>query len=244
MNATSDERIERIAHLITGGSKFRSKRMAPTLSYGRHRGPSAWNCRAAAVLVSVFVRCDGELVLPLTLRPQNMPEHPGQICLPGGRAEPGETVTEAAIREFTEELGIRPQIRRYLGRLEPLVVYSSNHCIYPVVVEIEPPTQWQPNPDEVERVIECVLDDRFCRQSLRHRRISRPLTTQLLSTTTDYFRHENSAEFIGPEPGVEFDAPCLRVGRDDWVWGTTAILVDELIKLCLPQNELTGATAR
>ncbi len=41
----------------------------------------------------------------------------GDPCLPGGRIEPGETPARAAARELEEELGIRVDPDRFLGRL-------------------------------------------------------------------------------------------------------------------------------
>jgi len=42
------------------------------------------------------------------LRSKNISHQPGDICLPGGRVEPGETPEQAAIRELTEELLVTP----------------------------------------------------------------------------------------------------------------------------------------
>ena len=45
----------------------------------------------------------------------------GRWCLPGGRTESGESVTETCIREVLEETGLQVRIIRLLG------VYSSPH---------------------------------------------------------------------------------------------------------------------
>lgn len=45
----------------------------------------------------------------------------GQWCLPGGRVEAGESVTEACEREFWEETGLRVSVQRLVG------VYSNPH---------------------------------------------------------------------------------------------------------------------
>lgn len=42
--------------------------------------------------------------------------HPNVWSLPGGAIEPGETHEQAFLREFEEELGLRPRAWRYLGR--------------------------------------------------------------------------------------------------------------------------------
>jgi ADP-ribose pyrophosphatase YjhB (NUDIX family) len=45
----------------------------------------------------------------------------GRWCLPGGRSEAGESVTETCLREVLEETGLQVRIIRLLG------VYSSPH---------------------------------------------------------------------------------------------------------------------
>jgi len=47
----------------------------------------------------------------------------GQWCLPSGRVDPGESVSEACLREVWEETGLTVELKRLVG------VYSSPHRI-------------------------------------------------------------------------------------------------------------------
>ena len=60
----------------------------------------------AAVLVAIVERPEPTVIL--TLRPETMRKHPGQVSFPGGRIDPGETPVQAALREAHEELGLDP----------------------------------------------------------------------------------------------------------------------------------------
>ncbi|MFF0990090.1 NUDIX hydrolase [Kocuria nitroreducens] len=64
--------------------------------------------RAAAAVV---VREDGRLLL---VRRGREPQR-GRWSVPGGKAEPGETVAQAAVRETFEETGARVRVERELG---------------------------------------------------------------------------------------------------------------------------------
>ncbi|MEE2938046.1 MAG: NUDIX domain-containing protein, partial [Planctomycetota bacterium] len=66
-------------------------------------------------------------MIPLTLRPKSLQHHAGQVCLPGGRLEGDENPSQAALREFEEELGVRPQVTCHCGELSALYVYASNN---------------------------------------------------------------------------------------------------------------------
>ncbi len=55
----------------------------------------------------------GQKIL-LTRRTDN-----GRWCLPGGRMDPGESVTETCVREALEETGLQVKVKRLIG------VYSS-----------------------------------------------------------------------------------------------------------------------
>ena len=61
----------------------------------------------AAVLVAVVDRPEPTVIL--TLRPETMRKHPGQVSFPGGRIDPGDDgPVAAALREAEEEIGLPP----------------------------------------------------------------------------------------------------------------------------------------
>jgi 8-oxo-dGTP pyrophosphatase MutT (NUDIX family) len=114
------------------------------------------DARAAAVLVLLYPH-RGQWHLPLTLRPTCLPEHAGQISLPGGALEPGETAGQAALREFREELGGEGGDIELLGRLSAVYVHASNFVVTPWVAAADRRPLFTPNPSEVEALIEVPL---------------------------------------------------------------------------------------
>src|SRR5579872_3468706 len=61
--------------------------------------------RRAAVLILLYPR-NGVTSFALTVRPDTLSRHPGQISLPGGMAEPHDrSLWDTAVRETQEELG-------------------------------------------------------------------------------------------------------------------------------------------
>lgn len=87
--------------------------------------------RRSSVLILLFPNDENELELLLTLRSSDI-DHGGQISLPGGRSEEGETVVETALRETREEVGISPESIEIMGTLSDLYVSHSNNLVTPV----------------------------------------------------------------------------------------------------------------
>ncbi len=144
----------RLAEPLPGSAAHRL--MAPDLSYGRHSDPPAWNARPAAVMALLY-RHSREWRLPLTVRPANLQDHAGQICLPGGASHAGETPEEAALRELHEELGIASAEVELLGRLSPINLYVSNFAVIPSVAVARGAPKFVPSAAEVAELIELPL---------------------------------------------------------------------------------------
>ena len=86
---------------------------------------------AAAVLVPLVERDSGLSVL-LTRRSDSLRRHSGQIAFPGGRADPGETPTETALRETWEEIGLDPGFVRPAGMADTYET-GTGFAITPVI---------------------------------------------------------------------------------------------------------------
>jgi hypothetical protein len=82
-------------------------RMAPRPRPGWDPHAVPPGMRDAAGLLLLYPH-DGDWQLLLTLRASALRHHTGQVSLPGGRVDPGETLEQAALREAFEEVGIGP----------------------------------------------------------------------------------------------------------------------------------------
>ncbi len=138
------------------------RRFSPSMSYGRHFVPPLPSAKQASVML-MLKRSQTGWSIPLTERPRHLPDHPGQISLPGGRVERGESHVAAAIREFNEELGTPDFPGIVVGALQPIYVYNSDYCVTPFVAINDRSFEYRPCEQEVARVIELpteqLLDD-------------------------------------------------------------------------------------
>jgi 8-oxo-dGTP pyrophosphatase MutT (NUDIX family) len=106
----------------------------------------------AAVLIGLVERPEGYTVL-LTRRADTLRNHTGQIALPGGRRDPGETAWETALREAEEEVGLERKFVSLAGLSTPMVT-GSGYLITPVVGFIGEGFRIHPNPHEVAEIFE------------------------------------------------------------------------------------------
>ena len=109
----------------------------------------------AAVLVAIVDRPDPTVIL--TLRPETMRKHPGQISFPGGRIDPGDDgPIAAALREAEEEIGLPPDAVEIIGIAD---VYRTitGFEVTPVVGIVPPDLPLSPHPGEVAAMFEAPL---------------------------------------------------------------------------------------
>lgn len=178
---------------------------AQTRMMPRPRAPSVSDepARDGAVLLLLYP-FDGRLHLVLTRRTEHLPNHKGQISLPGGAREPGESFEETALREAHEELSLDPADIVVLSRLTPLYISPSNYCIRPVVGYVRVRPAFRPDPREVAEALEV------------------PLATLLDPSTV----REEDWRLRGTVVRVPFFAV-----NEHKVWGATAMVLAEFVDL-------------
>jgi len=107
--------------------------------------------KCAAVLIPL-VRFEEEWHLLYTRRTDRVESHKGQVSFPGGACDDGEkTPEQTALREAYEEIGLKPQDVRVLGRLSRLVTIT-NFRVSPIVGVIPWPYTFRVANVEVARI--------------------------------------------------------------------------------------------
>ncbi|GIK57790.1 MAG: coenzyme A pyrophosphatase [Chloroflexota bacterium] len=160
--------------------------------------------RIGSVLLLLYCHRE-ELHLALTRRRDDLNSHAGQVSFPGGRAEAGETLAAAALRETEEEVGVRPSAITILGELTPIWIPPSDFEVHPFVgwaySGVRPSFQLAEN--EV---------------------------AELLETPLSYLLHPDSRrEGIIERQEYRLTVPYFDV-EGHMVWGATAIILSEFLE--------------
>lgn len=118
------------------------------------RATTDQNLTAAAVVIAVSAHSNrDEACIYITLRSASLRKHAGQLALPGGKVDAGESVTEAALRELSEELGVYLDHSHVMGQLDDFRT-QSGFAISPIVVWNDSTAPMSINADEVASVYE------------------------------------------------------------------------------------------
>jgi len=136
-------------------------RMAPEPRIGWDPLKFPEGARDGAALLLLYPH-DDHLHIALTVRGDKLRNHTGQVSLPGGRVDQGETFEAAALREAQEEIGVEPSSVEILGRLTPLHIPVSGYLLHPIVGATTLRPAFQRAEWEVARIIEApvaVLSD-------------------------------------------------------------------------------------
>ena len=152
-NTISPQHIE-IALQIDDFDAFAAHRhMAPMPRPIRRPDNLNGSAKLAAVLLLLFPK-DDHLSTVMIKRNEYPGVHSGQIGLPGGRQEDGETFDMTALRETYEELGIQPSHITLIGQLTPIYIPPSDFEVHPFVGYTPQHPTWQPDPNEVADIVE------------------------------------------------------------------------------------------
>ena len=114
------------------------------------------SARPAAVLALLFPDAAGETRIVLTERLAYDGHHSGEVSLPGGKAEAGDSDAAAtALREAEEEVGLDAGAAgvRVVARLDDVFIPVSGFRITPIVALAERMPALTANPAEVARIL-------------------------------------------------------------------------------------------
>lgn len=111
---------------------------------------------AAAVLIPIVDRPEPTVIL--TLRPETLRKHAGQVAFPGGRVDPEDDgPIDAALREAEEEIGLNRSLVDVIGTADPYLTITG-FAVTPVIGVVPPDVVLVPQPEEVAAVFEAPLD--------------------------------------------------------------------------------------
>jgi 8-oxo-dGTP pyrophosphatase MutT (NUDIX family) len=140
----------------------------------------------------------------LTVRADTLRRHGGQVSLPGGVLEPGETVEQAALREAHEEVALPLDHVRVLGALTPLDIPVSGFRLHPIVAVSDTRPTLAPIDGEVARILEVAVDE-----------LLDPAT--FVRTTRE-------------RDGIVLTVPAFHISGHE-IWGATAMVLAEFLAL-------------
>lgn len=178
-------------------------RMAPSPRIGWDPLKFPAGAKDGAGLVLVYPR-DEIVHVALTVRGSGLRNHTGQVSLPGGRVDAGETFEQAALREAQEEIGVDPAAVEILGRLTPLHIPVSGFILHPIVGFTAVRPVFQRAEWEVARIIEAPISQLSDPASVK-----RETRTRLVKGET-----------------IPIEVPYFDIDGEK-VWGATAMVLAE-----------------
>ncbi len=192
---------DRLKHQLPGESSH-LKMSAKAVTGKRLRFKNNQEARKGAVLILLYEELQ-EVNFILTQRPDYNGTHGGQVSFPGGKAEDGDSdLTETALREAEEEIGVDRNEVQIIGTLTEFFVGASNHQVLPVIGYSSNKPEFSPDAYEVAEILPVPL-------------------VHLL----DESRVKSTILEVG-EGKFKLDAPYFDL-HEKVVWGATAGMLSE-----------------
>ena len=194
------ERLKKRLELPLPGKEAHNKMLPLAADRSAIVGVANTTTKQGSVLILLYPKA-GEVYFPLMLRPNYNGVHGGQISLPGGKKEKQDKdFIATAVREAEEEIGVRAEDISILGTLTTLYVTASNFSVVPVVGFARSTPSFNPNPYEVEAIIETSMKDL--------------MNDDLVKVKALHVR------------GYDMEAPYFDIDGQI-VWGATAMMLNE-----------------
>lgn len=200
MRLNFDLLAERLKQPLPGAQAHEPLRAVPT-GLIKPKFEHSLPPRLGGVVMLIYEE-EGILKFPLTKRPDYLGTHGGQISLPGGKAEPGETQIETALREAEEEIGVPRHDIEVLGTLTEFFVVPSNFLVTPVVGLLKQPPNFIPDPKEVVKILHGSINELIKPDAVKVKEI---MAARMFPMQAPHFEIEGEV-----------------------VWGATAMMLNEL----------------
>lgn len=200
-----DELIEKIQQRLNKGSLPGLEihlQLAPRLRIPEIKDFSLRdNAKKSSVLILLYPY-KNSVYLVLTVRQQYAGVHSGQVSLPGGKFEIKDiNLTQTALREAKEEIGVDIDKITVIGTLSELYIPPSNFLVLPVVAYTSERPMFKHDTIEVAEIVEIDLNQILSKDSISEKEI-----------------------FINES--IKFKAPCFYI-NNLVIWGATAMILNE-----------------
>ena len=159
------------------------------------------NSKKCGVLILLFP-FNNKIYSALILRAEYDGIHSGQVALPGGKYEKTDlNIIQTAIRETSEEIGVKMNDIHIIGSLTKLYIPPSDYIVYPSIGYVSAKPEFIPDSNEVKKVIEYSIET---------------LLDETIIKTKEFHINAN----------ISFNAPFFEI-ENHIVWGATAMILSE-----------------
>jgi 8-oxo-dGTP pyrophosphatase MutT (NUDIX family) len=201
-SALAADLISLLARPLPGGAAHALMSPQPRRVWPPGGGPD--QARNAAGLLLVFPDAGDRAHIVLTVRADTLGRHGGQVSLPGGVVEPGESYAHAALREAHEEIALDARLVRVAGALTPVDIPVSGFRLHPIVGLADARPALAAADGEVARILEIAIEDLVAPDAV--------------------------AQTTRERDGRRIDVPAFCVAGEE-IWGATAMVLAEFLSL-------------